>query len=242
MPTFDISLGAAFAAGLLSFVSPCVLPLVPAYLCFLGGVSLENVDQAAPRRAVTRAAVAFVAGFAAVFIALGASASAVGALVADHLAGLSVAAGLGIIVLGLHYCGLLRLKLLNAERRVHVARKPPGLVGAFVIGVAFAFGWTPCVGPILAAILMVAAGRETVSDGVLLLATYAAGIGVPFLVAALAMGPFLAWSRRFKRHMRWVEWVIGGLLIVTGVLILTGGIADVGNVLLDWLPILGRIG
>lgn len=235
--------GAALGAGLLSFASPCVLPLVPAYLCFLGGVSLDRLEgAAAPRRRVAMAAIAFVLGFATVFVALGASASAVGALLAANLRWLSMVAGGAIVLLGLQYCGLLRLRWLLADRRPHVARKPPGLAGAYVVGLAFAFGWTPCVGPILAAILMLAAGRQSLGQGVGMLAAYAAGLGLPFLAAGWAMGPFLAWSRRFRRHARLVEVAVGGLLAVTGLVILGGGMADVGSWLLETFPVLGEVG
>jgi cytochrome c-type biogenesis protein len=238
-----ITWGAAFGAGLLSFASPCVLPLVPAYLCFLGGVSLDRLEaEDAPKGRVIAAAAAFVLGFATVFVALGASASAVGEVLAANLRWLSVVAGSAIVLLGLHYSGLLRLGWLLADRRLQVARKPPGLGGAYVIGLAFAFGWTPCVGPILAAILMLAAGRSSLGQGIGMLAAYAAGLGLPFLAAGWAMGPFLAWSRRFRRHVRLVEVAVGGLLAVTGVLILSGGMADIGNWLLEAFPLLGDAG
>ncbi|MDA8229766.1 MAG: cytochrome c biogenesis protein CcdA [Magnetospirillum sp.] len=245
MAVFDVSLGAAFGAGVLSFASPCVLPLVPAYLCFLGGVSLDRLNErgtAAFDPNVAASAAAFVVGFAAVFVALGASASAIGTLLAGNMRWLSLAAGGAIIVLGIHYCGLVRLPLLDGDKRVHVAQRPAGLLGAFLVGLAFAFGWTPCVGPVLATILMIAARRDSVADGTLLLAAYAAGLGVPFLAAAVATRPFLAWTRRFRRHLRLVELSIGGLLIATGALVLTGGLADVANWLGGALPALAKAG
>ncbi len=243
MAILDVSFAAAFGAGALSFASPCVLPLVPAYLCFLGGASLDLAGEPeSPNGKVVAAAAAFVAGFATVFVALGASASAVGGLLAANMHWLAPAAGGIIILLGLHYCGLLRLALLDRDKRLHIARRPPGLAGAFVIGLAFALGWTPCVGPILATILMIAASRHGAAGGTLLLSAYAAGLGIPFLAAALATRPFLTWMRRFRRHLRLVELAIGGALIATGTMILTGSAADVAGWLVDSLPALGRVG
>ncbi len=246
MATLDVSLAAAFGAGALSFASPCVLPLVPAYLCFLGGAAVGRLDQPAKVAAVdpkvVGAAAAFVAGFATVFVALGASASALGGLLAANMRWLAPAAGAVIVLLGLHYCGLLRLGLLDRDQRFQVARRPPGLAGAFVVGLAFAFGWTPCVGPILATILMIAASRDGTAGGILLLAAYAAGLGLPFLAAAFATQPFLAWMRRFRRHLRKVELVIGGALIATGAMILTGSAGNLANWLVDTLPALARAG
>jgi cytochrome c-type biogenesis protein len=237
---FDVSYAAAFGAGALSFLSPCVLPLIPAYLCFLGGVGLDQLDGA--RRSVRTSALAFVLGFSLVFIGMGAGASALNRLILDNMETLSVAAGLVIIVFGLHYMGVLRIAFLNFEKRVHVQSRPAGLFGAFVLGLAFAFGWTPCVGPILATILMVAASGNSVGYGVSLLAAYAAGLGIPFLLAALAARPFLAFLSRFRRHMRMVELAIGSLLIVTGLLILTGSMNLIGNGLMDLVPAFQRLG
>lgn len=242
---FDVTFAGALLAGLLSFASPCVLPLVPAYLCFLGGVSLDKVvgdGERTPVGPIFAAALAFVLGFSLVFIAMGASSSVLGGLVVDNLRWLSMVAGLVIVVLGAHYLHLFRIGFLDVERRVHLAAKPAGLLGSFVIGLAFAFGWTPCVGPILATILMFAAGGKTMDYGVLLLATYALGLGLPFLAAALAMGPFLRFMQRFRRHMRTIERTIGVLLVATGLLMATGQMSEVANWLLTTFPTLGRVG
>ncbi len=242
----QISLAAAFGAGLLSFMSPCVLPLVPAYLCFLGGRTLEELNaECVTREACQRVAASalfFVLGFGAVFVAMGASASAIGGLIANNLRWFSVAAGTGIILLGLHYTGLVRFNILNRDVRLHVARRPAGLLGAFGVGMAFAFGWTPCVGPILATILMVAASKKSMGGGIAMLGAYAAGLGLPFLVAAFAVRPFLAWRERVRKHMRKCELVIGGLLMATGALMLVGGLADVSGFLMQTFPALGRMG
>jgi cytochrome c-type biogenesis protein len=240
---FDISYAGAFGAGALSFLSPCVLPLIPAYLCFLGGVSLDQLTgKEETGRGVWPAAIAFVIGFSTVFIVMGATASALNKLVMDNMNWLSVVAGAVIIVFGLHYMGALRISFLNFEKRVHVERKPAGLIGAFVLGLAFAFGWTPCVGPILATILMVAAGGDSVWYGTSLLTAYAAGLGLPFLIAAFAAKPFMAFLGRFRKHMRKVELAIGTLLIVTGVLILSGKMNVIGNWLLETIPAFEAVG
>lgn len=247
MAGFDVSYAGALLAGLLSFLSPCVLPLVPPYLCFLGGVSMKQLSEAGPVATgagwrVFVAAVAFVLGFSSVFVALGASASSLGRAVGAHLQLLNYVAGAIIVVLGLHFLGILRLAVLYREARFQLARRPAGIIGAYVIGLAFAFGWTPCVGPVLAAILFVAAAEDSVLRGASLLAAYAAGIGIPFLLAALAAQPFMRFMQRFRTHIHRVEQVTGVLLVVTGLLFITGSIGNLAYWLLDTFPILGRIG
>lgn len=243
----DITVIGAFFAGLLSFVSPCVLPLVPPYLGFLAGVSLDELtgegdEQKADPRKVFFASLAFVLGFSTVFVALGASASFIGQFVTQHLQVLGYLAGAAIIVMGLHFLGVFRIGLLYREARVHVERKPAGLLGAYVIGLAFAFGWTPCVGPILAAILFVAGTEESVLQGAVLLGSYALGIGVPFLIAGLFAGPFMRFMRRFRKHMVTVERVMGVFMIITGVAFMTGQMARFSFWLLETFPALAVIG
>jgi cytochrome c-type biogenesis protein len=242
----DVTLIGAFFAGLLSFVSPCVLPLVPPYLGFLAGVSLDQLtgegEEKADPRKVFFASLAFVLGFSTVFVALGASASFIGQFVTEHLEVFGYIAGAAIIVMGLHFLGVFRIALLYREARVHVERKPAGLVGAYVIGLAFAFGWTPCVGPILAAILFVAGSEESVAQGAVLLGSYALGIGVPFLVAGLFAGPFMRFMKRFRRHMVTVERVMGVLMIATGIAFMTGQMARMSFWLLETFPGLAVIG
>jgi cytochrome c-type biogenesis protein len=241
----DVTIAAALFAGLLSFLSPCVLPLVPPYLVYLAGTSLERVaGEAAPTRArgpTTLAALLFVAGFSTVFISFGASASAIGALVHAYSQQLSTLAGIIIIVMGLHFLGLTQIALLMREKRMEM-RKPVGLWGAYVMGLAFAFGWTPCIGPILAAILAVAASRDTVGEGAFLLAIYSAGLGIPFVAAAFAIEPMAAFIARFRRHLDVVEKVMGGLLVLTGIAFLTGFVSEASFYLLEWFPVLGSIG
>jgi cytochrome c-type biogenesis protein len=243
---FDIGLGGAVLAGLLSFVSPCVLPLVPPYLAWLAGVSFDELRaedaDAAKRRRIIMSAFAFVLGFSTVFIALGATASVVGQSIAQYFDSLAVIAGILIIIMGLHFLGVFRISMLYREARVQVARKPAGLVGAYVIGLAFAFGWTPCVGPVLAAILFIAGSEGTAARGAVLLAAYSVGIGIPFLLAAAFASRFLTWTARFKRHMATVEKAMGGLLVVTGILFMTGQMSAISFWLLETFPAFQSIG
>ncbi len=242
---FDVSLGGAFLAGLLSFLSPCVLPLVPPYLCFVAGVSLDELtahDSGAQGRRVMLTALAFVLGFTSIFVALGASASAIGQFVSEYFGALSIVAGIVIILMGLHFLGVLRVPVLYREARFHVARRPTGPLGAFVIGLTFAFGWTPCVGPVLAAILFVAGSADSVARGTALLTVYGLGIGLPFLLAALFAGPFMRLAARFRRYIGAVEKVIGVALVVTGVLFMTGTMSTLSYWLLEAFPDLGTIG
>jgi cytochrome c-type biogenesis protein len=243
--TPNVTILAALAAGMLSFLSPCVLPLVPPYLVYLAGTSLERLAEAEPDAAVKRhtvvASLLFVAGFSTVFVTLGAGASVVGALLRAYSDVLAMLAGIAIIVMGLHFLGLTRIDLLMREKRAEMA-KPVGLWGAYAMGLAFAFGWTPCIGPILAAILAVAASEATVAKGAGLLAVYSLGLGIPFVVAALAVEPFAAFLARFRAHLATVERVMGGLLVLTGIAFLTGFVSQASFWLLEAFPALGRIG
>jgi cytochrome c-type biogenesis protein len=222
-----------------------VLPLVPPYLIFLAGTSLERFADQEPEPRVKRetvvAAALFVAGFSTVFVALGASASVVGSLIRAYSEPLSIVAGIIIIVMGLHFLGLTPIAWLHHQKRLDVA-KPVGLWGAYVIGLAFAFGWTPCIGPILAAILAVAASEQTVARGAGLLAVYSLGLGIPFIVAAFAIEPFAAFLARFKKYLRRVEQAMGALLVLTGIAFLTGSISQLSIWLLEAFPALGKIG
>ncbi len=244
---FDVSIAGAFIAGLLSFLSPCILPLVPPYLCFIGGVSLsEMTAESGPppgaNRRVLASALFFVAGFGLVFVLFGATASYLGQLLAENMIWIGRAAGILIIIMGVHFLGIIRIPLLYREARFQGPAKPIGFFGAFLMGLAFAFGWTPCVGPVLAAILMVAGTEEEIMSGVSLLASYAAGIGIPFLLVAIAIGPALRVMPGIKRHMGKIEKGIGAFLILTGILFLTGSVADVAFWLLEIFPALGNVG
>lgn len=249
---FEVSYGAAALAGVLTFLSPCILPLVPAYLCFISGMSLEQIagtghlrskgnGTVVVGRSVFWSGLAFVLGLSSVLIAMGAAATTLGGFVAQHKQTLAVIGGGIIIVFGLHYAGLFRISFLNFEKRLHLENKPAGLIGAYVIGLAFGFGWTPCVGPVLSTILMIASTGEDLHYGISLLSVFAAGLGIPFLLAALAAGPFMSFLGRFRRHMRKVELAMGGLLVATGLLIVTGGLTDITGWMLDTFPVLGGI-
>ena len=242
----DVGYGAALLAGLLSFVSPCVLPIVPPYLAYLAGISFEELRDedgtASAARRLVPIAMAFVGGFTVVFVALGAGASIIGQTIAQYFDILSIIAGVIILIMGLHFLGIFRISLLYREARVQVDRKPPGMIGAFVMGLAFAFGWTPCVGPVLAAILFVAGSSDTIWRGAGLLAVYSIGIGVPFVLAAAFASRFLGWAARFKRHMHKVEMVMGALLVLTGILFMTGQMKEISFWLLETFPIFSEIG
>jgi cytochrome c-type biogenesis protein len=241
----DVSVPAALIAGLVSFLSPCVLPLVPPYLIYLTGATIEHVANdetaTASRRAVMMSAVMFVLGFSTVFVALGASASLIGGLIRAWSGELAVVAGIVIILMGLHFLGLTRIGLLMREGRLPIP-KPVGLWGAYVMGLAFAFGWTPCIGPILAAILSVAAAEATVTKGAMLLAIYSAGLGIPFLIAAFMVEQFSSLFSRMKRHLATVERAMGVLMIVTGIGFLTGTVSNVSIWLLETFPSLQNFG
>ena len=241
----DVTLAAALAAGALSFLSPCVLPLVPPYLVYLAGTSLERLEGAEPEISVRRDAVIaaglFVLGFSTVFVLLGAGASVIGGLLRAYSAELAILAGIAIIVMGLHFLGLTRIAWLMREKRAAMP-KPVGLWGAYAMGLAFAFGWTPCIGPILAAILAVAASEETLAKGAGLLAVYSLGLGIPFILAALAIEPFAVFLARFRAHLAAVEKAMGGLLVLTGIAFLTGFITQASYWLLETFPALGKIG
>jgi len=215
----NVSFAVALAAGLLSFLSPCVLPLIPSYVGFLTGMTAEQLQVR--RGTAVLHALWFVAGFSLIFIALGATASVLGVLLLRSQVWIARAGGLLVVLFGLYLLGILRPAFLMRERRVHLARKPLGYVGSAVAGVAFGAAWTPCIGPILGAILTLAATRSGVGQGAALLGVYALGLAVPFLLTALALDRFLLWFQRFRRYLVWVERVSGVLLIVLGVLLLT---------------------
>ena len=242
----DVSYGGAFLAGLLSFLSPCVLPLVPPYLCFLAGTTfqaLEGEDADATALARVRwTALAFVLGFSTVFVGMGATASAVGQLIAEYHPILSKIAGGIIIILGLQFLGVFRIGFLQRDARFEGPKNPVGVPGAYLVGLAFAFGWTPCVGPVLASILMMAASGDGPWAGAGLLGVYSAGIGLPFLAAAFAVGPFLGFMKRFRRHIGTVEKIMGLFLVITGILFVTGSIPAISNWMLDTFPALGKVG
>jgi len=241
----DVTIPAALVAGIVSFLSPCVLPLVPPYLIYLTGATIEHVANdeqvAASKRAVMISALVFVLGFSTVFVILGASASLIGSVIRAYAAQLSLVAGVLIILMGLHFLGLTRIGLLMREGRLAMP-KPVGLWGAYVMGLAFAFGWTPCIGPILAAILSVAAAEATVTKGAGLLAVYSLGLGIPFLIAAFMVEQFSSVFARMKRHLVHVERAMGVLMVLTGIAFLTGSISNASIWLLETFPALQNFG
>jgi cytochrome c-type biogenesis protein len=258
----NVTIFAALLAGMLSFLSPCVLPLVPPYLVYLTGASIERLadkeTQRHARRDVLSASALFVLGFSTVFVALGAAASLIGRVQLSLLAGidafkkvtglpvpdfnpLAALAGLAIILMGLHFLGVFQIPLLMRQKRLNIG-KPVGLWGAYVMGFAFAFGWTPCITPVLTAILSIAAVQSTVAKSAALLAVYSLGLGVPFILAAVAVEPFAAFLARFRAHLGLVEKTMGLLLVATGIIFMTPYMGLASAWLLDTFPVLAKIG
>ncbi|MFJ6325525.1 MULTISPECIES: cytochrome c biogenesis CcdA family protein [unclassified Rhizobium] len=250
MSLADISIVSALIAGALSFLSPCVLPLVPPYLCYMAGISVEQFRgggttvAAGPsvRGNVLMSALFFTLGFATVFVALGAGASSIGLLLRQHLDILSKIGGLIIVIMGLNFLGVFRIGLFAREARFQGNGKPATLTGAYIMGLAFAFGWTPCIGPVLGAILGIAASRETVGAGAGLLAVYSLGLAIPFWIAAGFSGAFMRFLSRFRRHLGTVEKVMGGLLVLTGLAFIFGYVSDMAIWFQQTFPILMKIG
>jgi cytochrome c-type biogenesis protein len=243
----DLSYSTAVLAGALSFLSPCVLPLVPPYLCYMAGVSAEDLragremQRVAYGRVVGTAAV-FVLGFSTVFVMLGAGASAVGQVLRQNLDWLGLVAGVAVIAMGLNFLGVFRLAFLSREMRLAAPDRPRSILGAYLMGLAFAFGWTPCIGPVLGAILGLAGARQTVGEGVAMLSFYSAGLGIPFILAAAFSGVFLKLAARFRARMALIEKAMGALLVATGILFLTGGMQTMAFWLLETFPALQAIG
>ena len=236
----NVTLIAAFAAGFLSFISPCVLPLIPGYVSFVSGVSLEDMRGEAAvssaRRHVVITSLFFVLGFSLVFIALGATASVVGRFLFEKQPILAKIAGVLLVIFGLHTMGVFRIPFLDTEKRMHSDRKPAGALGAILVGIAFAFGWSPCIGPILGGILALAASKDTVWEGVELLAVYSVGLGIPFLLTSIAINQFFAVTKRIRKHYHAIEMVSGGLLVAIGVLIFTNQFTIIVRYLQPYLP------
>lgn len=245
---FDVSSASAFIAGLLSFLSPCILPIVPFYLSYLAGVSMNqiNSDAALTNAVRARAVIAsllFAAGVITIFVGLGAGASAFGRLISDWFPVLRWFAAAIIILMGLHFLGVIKIGVLYRQFRSDTGNTSNvSLIGAYVIGLAFAFGWTPCVGPVLTAILMTAAGQETSGQGAWLLFFYGAGMTLPFVLAALFIGPFMKFMARFRRHLGVVEKIMGVLLIAFGILIATNSVNIIGFWLQETFAIFSGIG
>ena len=239
----NVNILTAFLFGIISFISPCVLPIVPGYLSFISGYSFDEMTtsgRAELFKKVTLNSLLFVVGFSVVFIALGASASAVGQFLLQKLNLFSKIAGVIIVIFGLHMIGLFKIKFLNYEKKFHAGRKI-GLAGSFVAGLAFAFGWTPCIGPVLAAILAIAAQQDTIGKGIVLLSVYSLGLGIPFLATSLSINAFLGFFKKFRRYIRWVEVTGGVLLVVVGILIMTNNLTVLSGYFAKWFPFLNEL-
>ena len=244
---FDITFAGAALAGLLSFFTPCVLPMVPFYLCYMAGLSMNELrgeDDIAPgaQKRLVVSAVFFALGVTTIFVLLGMGATALGQAFAQWRQPLSyVAAGI-LLLFGLHFLGILRIPLLYREARMESSAEPTTIIGAYLMGLAFGFGWTPCVGPALAAILMVASGMGSLAEGALLLLVYGLGMTAPFIVAAFFARPFLNWIQSKRKYMGYVEKVMGGMLILFAVLIATDAVNLIADMMIRWFPGFQSIG
>ena len=239
----DVSVFAAFFAGLISFVSPCVLPLIPAYVSYITGISVSDLTEGrGDTFRIFISSLVFVLGFSIIFILLGASATFIGAFMVKNLNIISKVAGIIIIVFGLHLTGIIRIKFLLFEKKVHAGGVKVSLLGTFLMGLAFAFGWTPCVGPILAGILGIAATKTSIFEGIILLTFYSAGLGIPFILTAVATGTFVNFFSKLKKHFRKIEIVSGIFLIFIGILIFFDMFGKLSAYLIDWFPFLLEIG
>ena len=237
----DISYFGALFAGLLSFFTPCVLPMVPFYLSYMGGLSMAELrgdGEIAPgaQRRLLLSSVVFALGVTTVFVLLGMGATALGSLFGQYLTPLSYVAAAILVVFGLHFLGLIRVPLLYREARLESSAEPSTVIGAYLMGLAFGFGWTPCVGPALASILMIASGMGDIWRGGLLLLVYGIGMTAPFVVAGLFAKPFLAWVQRHRAAFAWVEKGMGVMLIVFAVLIATGSVNVIADAMIRWFP------
>ena len=241
----EISYFYVVLAGLLSFLSPCVLPIVPGYLCFLAGTSLDKIasgEDASKERNVFYFALGFVFGFSTVFILLGASATLLSGLIYEYLDILRVVGGIIIIIFGIHFMQIIQLPFLNRDTRYQIESYRPGIVGSYVIGLSFAFGWTPCIGPILGSVLSIAASSETVTYGIVLLMLYSAGLGIPFLLAAYAINSFMRFLSKVRNYIRAIEIFTGVLLVIFGILILTNRIQELAFFFIKYFPFLAQFG
>lgn len=240
----NVSLFAAFVAGIISFISPCILPLIPMYISFISGLSLEEMRSSTDRKKVmkrvTISSLLFILGFSVIFIGLGASATFLGGFLLAKLSILSRIAGVVIIIFGLHIAGVFKFGFLNREKRLHFSSRPAGILGPFLVGLAFAFGWTPCIGPVLGAILIYSSSQETIWQGVLLLSMYSLGLGVPFFLTGLSINAFLGFMKRIQKYYKAIEIATGVCLVIMGVLFVTGYFSIIASYLISWFPWLAR--
>lgn len=242
----NIGIFTAFIFGLLSFVSPCVLPIVPGYISFISGYSLEEMKDTSSNKAAMRVIILnslfFILGFTVVFVIMGATATTIGRILNEHLDLISKIAGVLIVIFGLHMAGAFKLNFLNYEKRFHLQDKKFGILGSFLIGTAFAFGWTPCIGPVLAGILVVASQQDTVLKGIMLLGSYSLGLGIPFFITGISINLFFGFFNRVKKYFHAIEVAGGSLLVVLGVLIFTNYLTVIASYIARLLPFLNDIG
>jgi cytochrome c-type biogenesis protein len=222
----SVSIFVALSAGIISFLSPCILPVIPSYLAFITGISLEELSQQESLRKVRKKVIAnslmFILGFSILFIALGASATFIGKFLYKNIRWFEIIGGVLVIVLGLHFAGIFRLKFLDREKKIHLKKKPLGYLGTCLVGMAFGAGWTPCVGPILGAILAMAATTQDILQGIILLVSYSAGLGIPFLLSAIILHKFFEYFKTIRKYFKVISIVGGVLLIIVGILLITG--------------------
>ena len=222
----NVSILVAFTAGIISFLSPCILPIIPSYLAFITGISLEELSQQENLRKVRKRVIAnslmFILGFSIIFITLGASATVIGKFLQENIRWFEIIGGVLVIILGLHFAGIFRLKFLDREKKIHLKKKPLGYLGTCLVGMAFGAGWTPCVGPILGAILTMAASTQDIVKGIILLALYSAGLGLPFLLSAIILHKFFEYFKTIRKYFKVISIVGGVLLIIVGILLISG--------------------
>lgn len=235
-----VSLLMAFSAGLLSFLSPCVLPVIPSYVSYITGISFEDLtggqDRGRIRKITITNSLFFIAGFSFIFVMLGASSSFLGRFLSDHQEAIRKIGGAMIVIFGLYIAGILRIGFLSGDKRLHLQNKPAGLLGTFLVGAAFAAGWTPCIGPVLGSILIYASTTDSVATGMGLLSVYALGLGIPFLITSIAINTALSYFKRINRYMRAISLVTGLLLVVVGILLFTGDFSLLTQYMIKTIP------
>ncbi len=236
----NVSIFIAFVAGIFSFVSPCVLPIIPSYITYITGLSFEDFDQEQNRAAVRKITIIhsliFIIGFSMVFVALGASATAIGNIFTKYKDAIRIVGGIIVIIFGIHITGLINLKFLESEKKVHLKNKPAGYLGTLLVGITFGAGWTPCIGPILGAILYLAMNMKTVYSGVIMLAAYSLGLGVPFFLSSLAINSFLVYFKKFRKYVKAVTIASGVFLIIIGALLVSNRFATISNYFQQLMP------
>ncbi len=239
----NINILTAFLFGLLSFISPCVLPIIPGYISFISGHTLDDLkgDNKSAARAVMINSLVFIAGFTVIFVLMGAAATSIGRVLNDNLNLISKVAGFIIIIFGLHMIGIFKIGFLNYEKRFHLQEKKLGILGSFAVGAAFAFGWTPCIGPVLAGILAIASQQETVLQGIILLFVYSLGLGIPFFLTAISINKFFTLFNRIKKHFHTIEVVGGVMLVAVGILMMTNYLTIIASYLSKWFPFLNEL-